>query len=140
MNRTATILLTVACTLLGATTATIALAQIGDDSKDAPVILDPVSDSVLKTKQGREMANRLKILRRSQASMGARHPGQKAVQAEIDQLRRRLGIDSGTDMPIGVPLENIDDEDTRQLIRRMALRIESLEKRVDALERRLQVF
>jgi hypothetical protein len=34
----------------------------------------------------------------------------------------------------------MQQDELRQLIRRMALRIESLEKRVEALERRFEVF
>ena len=126
---------------LSIATAGLSFAQNGNTKDDGPaVIVDPIPDSVMQTKEGRELATRLKVLRKSQASMGKRHPGQKAVQAEIDSLRRRLGIDTGSDMPIGMSLDTIDDNQMRQLIRRMALRIESLERRVDSLERRLQVF
>jgi len=123
--------------LLLAATTTLAVAQVGEPgASESAFAEDEIPADALKTEEGRQLADRLRFLRRSQSSMGPKHPAYGGVQAEIDSIRERLGISDAS-----VPsLDGMGDPELRQLIRRMALRIDSLEKRVDALERRLEVF
>jgi hypothetical protein len=123
----------------------LAAAQITDgEVDDSGIVQDRIPAEVLKTEAGRQMAERLKFLRRSQASLGPKHPAYKGIQGEIDAIRSRLGLGKisagGSTFREINSLSTLSDDELRVLIRRMALRIESLERRVDALERRLEVF
>ncbi len=131
--------------LLLATMTTLAIAQDNESrDSDSGVIQDQIPADALKTAEGRQLADRLRILRRSQASMGTKHPSYNGINAEIESIKERLGIRpehyNSSLTPPGVSLNAMDEDELRQLVRRMALRIESLEKRLDALERRLEVF
>ena len=138
--------------LLVATMTTLAMAQVGESdsrsngtsSNGTGIVKDEIPAAALKTEEGRKMAERLGFLRRSQASMGPKHPAFPGIKAEIETIRDRLGINGsgsgGALAPSGQTLNSMSDDELRQLIRRMALRIESLEQRLYALERRLEVF
>ena len=131
--------------LLVAAMAGLAAAQITDgEVDDAGIVQDRIPPEVLKTEEGRQMAARLKLLRRSQSSLGPKHPAYEGIQGEIDAIRNRLGLGKlktgGSTFREINALNTMSDDELRVLIRRMALRIESLERRVDALERRLEVF
>ncbi len=131
--------------LLVATMTTLAFAQVRDEaSSDSGVVQDEIPADALKTEEGRQMVERLRILRRSQASMGPKHPSFNGIQTEIESIKQRLGMRpeqlNSSLAPPSVSLGSMSEDELRQLIRRMALRIESLEKRLDALERRLEVF
>lgn len=131
--------------LLIASMTSLAVAQVGEKgSGDSGIIQDEIPAEALKTEEGRQLAERLSFLRRSEASMGVKHPAYKGIQSEIESIRERLGIRqeqlNSSLAPPGLSIDSMSDEELRQMIRRMALRIESLEKRLDALERRLEVF
>ena len=124
---------------------TLALAQVGDkDSNQSGNVKDEIPAAALKTEEGRKMVERLDFLRRSEASMGEKHPSLPGIKSEIESIRDRLGISGsgfgGELAPSGQTLNSMSEDELRQLIRRMALRIESLEQRLNALERRLEVF
>ncbi len=73
--------------------------------------------------------------------MGPKHPAYGGIQSEIESIRQQLGLSPrGTGETDQIDLDGMQQDELRQLIRRMALRIESLEKRVEALERRFEVF
>jgi hypothetical protein len=134
--------------LLVATMTSLAFAQVRDqgssDSEDSGIVKDFIPADALKTEAGRQLVERLRFLRRTEASMGTKHPAYKGIQAEIESIKERLGMRpeqmNSSLAPPNVSLDSMGDDELRQLIRRMALRIESLERRLDALERRLEVF
>ena len=135
----------VAGTLLIATMTTLACAQVRDERpSDSGIVQDQIPADALKTEEGRRMVERLRFLRRSEASMGSRHPSYQGIKSEIESIKERLGMRpehlNSSLAPPGVSVDSMGEDELRQLIRRMALRIESLEKRLDALERRLEVF
>lgn len=128
-----------------------AVAQVGEKEKKtegnsgrSEVFKDEIPADLLNTREGQEIAEKLRNLRRAEARFGPNHPSTQAVQAEIRSLQQRLGIlpqqRNSNLAPPNVSLNEMSDEQLRILIRRMALRIESLETRLDALERRLEIF
>jgi hypothetical protein len=129
--------------LIVAATTTLAVAQVRDEtSRNSAMAVDEIPAEVLQTDAGRRMAERLRVLRNSQSAMGSKHPALKSIEAEIETIRQRLGLEPSGNLgeaAVGA-VEAMGDAELRQLIRRMALRIESLEQRVDTLERRLEVF
>lgn len=135
----------VAVVLCVSAMASFAMAQIQDGEVDGSgVVQDLIPPEVLKTEEGRQLVERLKFLRRSQSSLGPKHPAYDGLQGEINSIRDRLGLGrlktGGKSFREIDTLDAMSDDELRVLIRRMALRIESLERRVDALERRLEVF
>ena len=125
-----------------AATTTLVVAQNGDRSpKEPSAVQDQIPPEVLRTKEGRQIVERLGMLRRHQSTMGPKHPAFRGLQSEIESIRTQLGLSpTGAGETDRINLDGMEQDELRQLIRRMALRIESLEKRVEALERRFEVF
>lgn len=126
-------------------TATLAVAQKREPTQNNPGnFVDEIPEEILQTEEGRRMVERLRFLRRSQQSIGPKHPGFAGIESEIESIRARLGLiptpGNQVQTEVDPQLNQIGDEQLRQLIRRMALRIEFLEKRVDSLERRFEIF
>lgn len=134
--------LPVAGVLFLAATTTLVVAQNGDrSSNESSAFQDAIPPEVLRTNEGRQKVERLRMLRRHQSTMGPKHPAYAGIQAEIESIRQQLGLSPrGTGETDQINLDGMQEDELRQLIRRMALRIESLEKRVEALERRFEVF
>ena len=94
------------------------------------------------TERGQELAERLRQLRRIEATMGAKHPSRSEVSEEMTAVMEQLNAWSPTlRLPMGEPslpeaLPAMNEHDLRQLILRLSVKVERLESRVAALEKR----
>lgn len=75
--------------------------------------------------------------------MGPRHPGLDDVRDQIEAVKEQLqawlpGKDGARPPAEAVPKMNAGD--LQQLVLRMSAKIQQLERRVETLERRLEVF
>ena len=104
---------------------------------------DDVPKAALLTKRGAELADRLKWLRRSEASMGRNHPLLPEVRAQIKGVQEQLkawapapneNTFEAFDLKRRVPQMN--EEDLRQLVVQLAEQVTELNERVTRLERR----
>ncbi len=103
-----------------------------------------VPRAALLTDRGRQLADRLRHLRRAAAGMGAKHPSLSGVQEEIAEVKKQLaawspdrrvgGVDVGKPLDDAVP--EMSGHDVRQLVLRLSAKIDRLERRIDTLERR----
>ena len=104
-------------------------------------LLDDVPAAALLTQRGQELAERLRQLRRIEATMGAKHPSRSEVQDEIEAVLEQLqawspavrSTSTGTSLPDALPAMN--EHDLHQLILRLSTKVEQLESRVAALEK-----
>lgn len=104
---------------------------------------DEVPKAALMTKRGAELADRLKWLQRSEASMGRNHPLLPEVRAQIRGVREQLkawapapedNTFEAFDLKRRMPQMN--EEDLRQLVVELAEKVADLDDRVTKLERR----
>lgn len=105
-----------------------------------PIIKDEIPESALLTQRGNELANRLRILRLSEARMGEKHPSYESVQNEINDIKRELtawsadeGWDSA-DASVIEKLPSMNERDLKQLVIQLVGKIGQLEARVATLE------
>lgn len=145
MKRLITRGLPAAAIVLAVVTTSLALAQNrAPESSDSAVIEDHIPPDVLQSEGARDLVERLRSLRRSEATMGKKHPSYRGIQADIEVIRRQLGLGPNDEDPFKASAEQSlpagASGDLQQLIRSMSERIYILEKRVNALERRLEVF
>ncbi len=126
--------------------ASIAIGQVQRGADDDGVKTDVIPRAALLTERGRQLADQLRVLRRAEASMGLKHPNLGAVQKQIEEIKEQLeawapGSDSkpGEDAAADA-VPKMNEKDLKQLVLRMSAKIERLERRVDALERRLEIF
>ncbi len=128
-----------------------AIGQSGSNRDEAAVRLpsgDIIPKAALLTERGRQLVDELRHLRRAEAGMGARHPSLNEVRASIADVKEQIAAWSPlSEDPSGLPsrpladnLPAMNERDLRQLILRMSAKIEILERRVDALERKQNVF
>ena len=109
---------------------------------------DEVPEAAMRTELGRQLAARLRHLRRAESRMGPKHPSLQATQDEIAVVKERLAAwGQGAPPESRVNDQNIlnairatNDAELRQLVFRMALKIEQLENRLRRVEEQLQVY
>jgi hypothetical protein len=109
---------------------------------------DEVPESAMQTELGRQLAARLRHLRRAESTMGQKHPSLRATQDEIAAVKERLaawgpGAQQGfrtNDQILSNAVRSMNDADLRQLVFRMALKIEQLENRLRQVEEQLEVY
>jgi hypothetical protein len=129
------------------TTASLALAQFDTPGQNGPslnVPADKIPAAALLTQRGQELAERLRQLRRIEATMGARHPSRTEVQAEIKAVIEQLHawspslIAPSGEEPLADALPAMNQQDLNQLILRLSAKVNQLESRVEALEKQRQ--
>jgi hypothetical protein len=112
-----------------------------------PAVESEIPRGLLLTERGRALAEELKQLRRAEASMGPKHPLLAEVKQQIEAVKeqieawsprvQQLSPDRVTPLPEALP--EMNDQDLRQLILRMAAKMSQLERRIETLEQRLEV-
>jgi hypothetical protein len=104
---------------------------------------DRIPEAALLTERGRQLSEELRRLRRTESSLGERHPSIATVREKIaaveEQLQAWLPKAEGN-RPLGERLPEMNPEDVKQLVLRLSAKIDQLERRVNALENRLEVF
>lgn len=136
----------IGCAVLLAVCSVVSATAQETNDGGVPKLLSPatgeVPDAAMKSAQGRQLATRLRMLRHSEARMGPKHPSLPAVQNQIASIKEQLaafGPDNQqtNDQAISNLLQSMSDEELRQLVYRMAVRIEQLEVRLQKLEKRM---
>ena len=124
-------------------TASFALAQVGSNQRGNGGVqghFDDIPAAALLTERGQQLADNLNQLRRSEASMGDRHPSRGEVQDEIKAVIEQLrawapAMPSLADgQALGDELPAMNEHDLRQLVLRLSAKVELLEARVTAIE------
>ena len=118
-----------------------------DRNRDAASEESEIPPALLLTERGRALAEELRQLRRSEETMGPRHPLLAQVRKQIASVKeqiaawspqaQQLSQDKATPLPDALPQMN--DQEVRQLILRMAGKIAHLEQRVESLERQMEI-
>ncbi|EMI16538.1 secreted protein [Rhodopirellula maiorica SM1] len=101
--------------------------------------------AALLTIDGKRLAQQLRNLRRSEASMGAGHPSLGAVRAEIEAVKQRLATfadtsDANASQSQGDMAKSaraMTGDQLRELVVQMSVKIDQLERRIFVLERQL---
>jgi len=101
----------------------------------------PLSD------QQRQVADELRLLKRAESRMGAKHPAVQDVRKKIADLTEQLeGMAAVSSQQKNqarptqsLSIADMNDQQLRQLILRMAIKIEQLETRIETLERQRMV-
>lgn len=124
---------------------------------DSQIADDPdVPKSALLTERGRELAAHLVQLKRTSATLGGKHPSLEAIRQEIDEVKEQLkawaaGSDAIANAGAGagarpgrstrdleqaaLETPTMNDQDLRQLVLRLAVKIDQLDNRMSRLER-----
>ncbi|QDV43182.1 hypothetical protein Enr13x_30370 [Stieleria neptunia] len=120
-------------------------AQTGPSEKadsKASKSADQIPRAALLTERGRQLAEELRMLKRSRDSMGSKHPTLPLVNKKIEAIEEQL---EAWEPAVGAPPPNpfhpqqeakpqMNDYDLRQIVIRLTKRVELLEKRVAELE------
>ena len=117
------------------------------ERQSLPSAESEIPPALLLTERGRALAEELKQLRRSEASMGPRHPLLAQVRNQIASVKEQIAAwspraqqfseDKSKSLPDALP--EMNEQDLRQLILRMAGKIAQLEQRVELLERQMEI-
>lgn len=103
----------------------------------------PIPEAALLTERGRQLAQQLRLLRRTREGLGAKHPTLPVVEKKIEAVLEEL---SAWEPAYGDAEENpfrpgakkdpkmLNEYDLRQLVLRLAKRVEQLEGRIEKLE------
>ena len=126
--------------------ATQSNAQTGPEADSDPGAAKsaaPVPRAALLTERGRQLAEELRLLKRSRESMGAKHPTLPLINTKIAAIEEQL---QAWEPSYGEPAENpfhpnpekpqMNEYDLRQIVIQLNKRVEQLEKRVTELESR----
>jgi hypothetical protein len=104
---------------------------------------DGIPQAAMESDRGRQLADQLQRLKRTEATLGKNHPSLGTVREEIKQIEEQLQEwlpKAGPTTPSGESAPGASHDELRQLVLRMAVQIQRLESRVDALEKKLEVF
>jgi capsule polysaccharide export protein KpsE/RkpR len=104
---------------------------------------DGIPQAAMESEIGRQLADQLRRLRRAEATMGENHPAIGTIREEIKQIETQLQAwlpKAEQEKPGGGVAEDTNRDELRQHVLRMSIQIQRLEARVDALEKRLEVF
>ena len=102
---------------------------------------DEIPRAALLTERGRELAEELRMLKRTRDSLGSKHPTLPVVLEKIEQVKLQLQAWSpsgaGAENPFrpGQSKPEINQTDLRQIVLQLSMRIEQLERRVQTLEK-----
>ncbi|TWU44363.1 hypothetical protein Q31b_18990 [Novipirellula aureliae] len=114
----------------------IADSEMGRDQPDfQPIVSEP-------TDQEQKLAVELQRLQNMASRIGTKHPSMKSVQARISLIEQQLSdlaknrqVDAaGLERPTAATILELNDPQLRQLILRMAIKINELENRIEILE------
>ena len=118
-------------------------AQSGDQPSS---VEDEIPKAALLTERGQQLAERLRMLRHNEKNLGGKHPALPEVQLQIEEVKLQLEAWSPAPNPFrsgvgtaDVPMRAIpqmNDEDLRQLVIRLADDIRLLEQRLERVEKR----
>ncbi|MCO8122479.1 hypothetical protein NHH03_12090 [Stieleria sp. TO1_6] len=102
---------------------------------------ETVPGAALLTERGRQLAQELRMLKRSRANLGSKHPTLPLITKKIEAIEEQL---EAWEPAMGEPAENpfhaenpkpqINDYDLRQMVIQLNKRVEQLEKRISVLE------
>jgi len=111
----------------------------------------PIPEAALLTERGRQLAQELKMLRRTRATLGSKHPTLPLIVKKIEAVEEQL---EAWEPAFGTPPPNpfqpqssrsgstrmstspqMNEYDLRQMVIRLTRRVEELERRVSQLER-----
>ncbi len=110
----------------------------------------PIPDAALLTQRGRELAQELRMLRRTRNNMGSKHPTRPLIEQKIEAVEEQLQAwepafgnpppnpfqPGGDRQPGGgADAPQMNEYDLRQMVIRLSKRVEELERRVSQLER-----
>jgi hypothetical protein len=136
--------------LVTTTLAPMALSQVrrSEPGRSEPGqrqsnIGDGIPQAAMKSDRGRQLADQLQRLKRAEATLGKNHPSLGTVREEIKQIEEQLQEwlpKAEPTTPSGEPAKGTSQDELRRLVLRMAVQIQRLESRVDALEKKLEVF
>ena len=106
---------------------------------------DKIPKNVLETERGREVVDQLRVLRTSELALGKKHPLLPKVRREIKQTKRMLGAwgkseEIDGDSPakeLASIIPAMEDQDLRQLVLRLIVRLDDLEKQVAELKKQV---
>ena len=155
---------TVICVVFGAclviaSTVSLAVAQTGgnpfrkaeaansgaNSANEARV--RSAADSTPLSDQELQLAEELRLLKRAESRMGAKHPAIQDVRKKIETITEQLG-DSAAVTPQtrnqakptqSLSIAAMNDQQLRQIIQRMVVKIDQLETRIETLERQRMV-
>ena len=101
---------------------------------------DVVPQAALLTERGRQLAEELRMLKRSRESMGSKHPTLPLINQKIEAITEQLQAWEPAENPFHPGDEQqkkpqINDYDLRQMVIQLNKRVEMLEKRVAELEK-----
>jgi hypothetical protein len=112
----------------------------------------PIPNAALLTQRGRELAQELRMLRRTRDTMGSKHPTRPLIEQKIEAVEEQLQawepafgnpppnpFQPGGGQPGGeADAPQMNEYDLRQMVIRLTKRVEELERRVSQLERAAQ--
>jgi len=118
-------------------------AQTGSESVESDRAEKPIPEAALLTERGRQLANELRLLRRTRSTLGSKHPTLPLVEKQIAAVEEQL---EAWEPAFGKPPANpfhpeaeampqMNEYDLRQIVIRLSRQVEQLEKRVEQLER-----
>ncbi|TWT81129.1 hypothetical protein CA13_25770 [Planctomycetes bacterium CA13] len=120
------------------------VSELRSSGNDSAVEVDKgVPAEALKTEEGMALVQRLRMLRLSESKLGKAHPSVKSIQAEISAVLKQIKSlaptaeeSAGQSRP-QKEIMAMSERELRELVLRMAARIEALDARVVVLERHL---
>lgn len=125
--------------------------RVVDDADTATASAGVSTQDLMQTQRGRELVNQLRVLLVSESTMGERHPLYSEIQREIKETRdllRNLALsrqianeieeESRDVKRIASALPAMQDKDLRRLILRLIIRVDDLEKEVQAMRKENQ--
>lgn len=122
-----------------------------DDADTATASAGVSTEELMQTQRGRELVDQLRVLLVSESTMGEKHPLYSEIQREIKETRdllRNLALsrqiadeieeESKDVKRIASALPAMQDKDLRRLILRLIIRVDDLEKEVQAMRKENQ--
>ena len=136
--------------VLASLLATLLVTHLNAQTKPTPAGDSPsakggdvVPRAALLNERGRELAEELRMLKRSRESMGSKHPTLPLINNKIEAIQEQL---EAWEPAVGQPAENpfhpsqskpqMNEYDLRQMVIKLNKRVEMLEKRIDLLEQK----
>lgn len=117
------------------------------ERQNSPLDENEFPPALLLTERGRALAKELRQLRRSEASMGARHPLMAQVRKQIEAVKEQIAawsprvqqFSEEKSSSVADALPEMNEQDLRQLVLRMAGKLSQLEHRVQLLEQQIKI-
>ena len=110
-----------------------------------PSVKDNVPQAALQTERGKELADRLRNLRFTESQLGSKHPSLSSVKEEIKSVKEELQAwvpaiktkkktDDDKVETVETALAELDEDDLRQLVVRLALDVHKLRSQMTELK------